>query len=592
MSVPPLFLDAAGWAALSRKLLDPFFAGLYEKNEKALRAYDALQGESLIDVPNDLNNALSCRTPGTHYRTIKGRLIRAAVCLHLSGSDAAWEHASRTIEFLLRRDFWRPSSRGCRIDHFDLKMGDLLYCASFALEAFRERMDAGCRERLIALMIEEGVAAYFRGWEAGEWWREAEFNWGAATHGNAGLAALALADHDLGLSERLLERAREGVAVVIDGLPLDGLWTEGAMYHTTTLGHLSDFAIALYNRRADDLGLSANPRWIEALDSRAAFLAPDGRLFNFSNCGTTLTEWYLPQAYWWAQRLNRPEWTAFEDSICKSWSDTHGVFHDVEAFLYRQAHPEPPRAATPSPLRRFRGLDWAIWRGPANWLAMRAGNNGGNHNNLDLGHFIFGRHSDRFLVDPGYGAKRTSQHNAVTIRGHYQADLATARILDCRSTAEGAYLACELQECFPHVLETHIRHLIVHGEHLFLVDAIRSRNGYRVSAQYHFQTDLGVSQESKRVRIVGREGNLYLTSLNGHSPTGISSWSHDGQQLTAMTFHRQPDLNEEISAFLLSCEPASAPACTLEAARGEIIVRSGGQSTIYPLWKPKGGNPG
>ena len=584
--MPNLFLSPAEWADLPQKLSDPFFARLHEANERAMAAYDALQGESLLDVPDDLGDARAHRSPATRYRTVKGRLLRSAIALHVGGRESAWEFASRTIDFLLRREFWRVAAHGCRIDHFDLKMGDLLYDAVFTLEAFGERLDEARRGRLIDLMIEEGLGAYLRGWEAGEWWRVAEFNWGTATHGNAGLAALALAGIDPDLCERVLVRAREGVAIVIDALPLDGWWTEGSMYHTTTLGHLSDFMIALHNARGDDLGLLLNPRLVEAFGSRVSALAPDGGLYNFSNCSTRLTEWYLPHTYWWAQRLDRPEWTAFEDRVCKSWTDTHGVFHDVEAFLYRPTHPAQEPPAPQPPLRHFRGLDWAILHAEDTWLALRAGNNGGNHNNLDLGHFILGRGGERFLVDPGYGAQRTSQHNAVTVRGQEQADLATAPLLVCETNTSGTYLACELSECYPHVLETHVRHLIVHEGHLFLVDALRGRVGRRVSANYHFQTNLGMARTQNGVRFMGRAGTLHLVSLNGHADARMTPWKHGEDLFTSVVFYRQPDASEEISAFLLSGDPASAPPCTLDTRAGEITLHGGAGPIAYNLWCP------
>ena len=587
--MPDLFLSPAEWAGLSAKLSDPFFARLWEENQLAMAAYDALCGESILDLPCNLSDARSQRTNAMHYRAIKGRLIRSAVALHISGREEAWDFASRTIDFLLQPELWRASAKGCRIDHFDLKMGDLLYDAVFTLEAFRPWLDAPRRERLIHLMIEEGLAAYLRGWEAGEWWRAAEFNWGTATNGNAGLAALALAETAPELSAQVLGLARAGLAVVIAELPLDGWWTEGSMYQTTTLGHLSDFVFALHRTTGDHLGLLDNPRLFEAFDSRPAELAPDGNLFNFSNCSSLPRIWGLPHVYWWAQQFNRPQWTAFADALGKPWDDTNTVFYDVEAFLYRPAHPalEPP--APQPPLRHFRGLDWAVWRGPEAWLGWRCGNNGGNHNNLDLGHFIFGRGGDRFLVDPGYGASRTSQHNAVTIRGKDQADLATARILICRETPTGAYLACDLRECFPHVLEAHFRHLIFHGEHLFVVDAIRGRHGRRVSAEYHFQTDFGVARTDRGARIMGQHGSLSLISLTSHCPPRLSSWSHAGIPLTAITFHCQPDRSEEVSIFLLSSDPAAAPSLALDAATGEAVIRDGGSAAAYSVWAPQAG---
>ena len=52
-------------------------------------------------------------------------------------------------------------------------------------------------------------------------------------------------------------------------------------------------------------------------------------------------------------------------------------------------------------LHHFDGIDWIAWRGERTWLGIRGGYNGGNHSNLDLGHFIFGLDRTRYLVDTG-----------------------------------------------------------------------------------------------------------------------------------------------------------------------------------------------
>ena len=578
MSEPPskrsLFLSPAEWSGLRQKLADPFFADLAQKNARAVKLYDATRGESLIDALRDLAAAPdSLRTIAAGYRVVKGRLLRAAIALHVSEDESAWPFALETIDFLLQRDFWRPKLVGARIRHFDLKMGDILYDASFILDTFGARLDADRENRLIQLMIEDGLGAYLRGWDAQEWWRTANFNWGPATHGNAGLAALAIADIDPALSRKVLAHAREGLKYVIANLPLDGWWTEGAMYHTTMMGHLSDFVIALHRIEGDDLGLSKNPRWIDALEYRRYCLAPDGKVLNFSNCGPGTTEWFFPQIYWWAQHLDRPEWTTFEDSICKKWSDTHGVFYDIEAFLYRPANPELPPLKSLAPLRHFRGLDWLTWRGPQTWLAFRAGNNGGNHNNFDLGHFILGRGETRFLVDPGYGAARTSQHNTVTIHGKDQVEASNAVIVRHGELPGGMFLCCDLRECAPYILEYHFRYLVLLGDaHLFVIDHLHGKGDRRVGSKYHFQSNLPVEATSDGCRVEGPGQDLAIASLTAHDPVELKPWKGPDYELTEISFISAADLVDELSVFRLSFDESRAPVFQLAADRQAITL--------------------
>ena len=557
-----LFLSPEEWSRLPDKLSDLFFAQLLAANSLAIEGYEKLQGAVFTDLPEDMAVPDSPRRSGASCRPLKGRLLRAAIALYAGRDEGVWDFALRSIDYLLDPAFWKPTARGCRIRHYDLKMGDLLFCAAFVLDTFADRLDSERLERLRALTITHGLAAYLAGWEAEEWWKAADFNWASATHGNAGLAALALAETHPQLSEDILRKVREGLAPLIAAFPLDGWWTEGAMYHTTAIGHLSDFVIALYRTRGDDLGLSAHPRWLEALAQRRQTLAPDGRLLNFSNCAERTTQVFCPQIYWWAEHLGKPEWVTFEDSILKPWSRVFGVFYDIEAFLYRPAHPEKPPLAPLPPLQHFRGLDWLTWRGGQTWLAFRGGFNGGNHNNLDLGHFILGRGRRRYLADPGYGLVRTSEHNAVTIHGQDQAKGARAPLLAHGRLEGGFYLACDLAQCYPHLLEKHLRILLLLGDaHLLAIDSLGGRGEFRVGAGYHFVTGRPVSAEAGAFTLAGAdgEGDLHVQSLTPIFGADLTAFNGDRGPLSRITFQADADRHRELSVILLSFDPVSAP---------------------------------
>jgi hypothetical protein len=575
-SKPALFLTSSEWSALPQKLSDPFFGRILSTNAQAIDCYSRFQGAAFFDLPGNLGDPASPRTSNASARPLKGRLLRSAIALNVARDESAWAFASESIDHLLNPDFWRPNIAAdkSRIRHFDLKMGDLLFCASFVLETFAGRLDAARRDRLIDLTINRGLAAYLKGWEAEEWWRTANFNWSPSTNGNAGLAALAIADIDPKLSENILGKAREGVGAMIANLPLDGWWTEGSMYQTTAFGHLCDFVIALHNTRGDDLGLSKNPRWIEALDNRPYSLAPDGRILNFSNCPEGTTEQFCPQIYWWAERLGRPEWTAFEDSICKPWSDTFGLFYDIEAFLYRSAHTSLPPLPPLRPIKHFRGLDWLTWRGAGTWLAFRGGNNGGNHNNADLGHFILGRGKTRYLVDPGYGFRTTVEHNTVSIHGRDQTEGAVAPILSHGSVAGGFHLACDLAACHPYVLSKHLRILLLLGDaHLLVIDSIVGRDGTRVGARYHFHTALPALANDDGFVIDGSDGRLSITSLTPTAPPLFEVVKAQYAPLSRLGFYADADRPEELSIFLLSFTPAHSTPPSVTRSNNLLAVK-------------------
>lgn len=549
-SDPRLLLSGNEWDQLPDKLHDPYFAQLDRNNLEALRLLDEEHGETMLQVPRTLGGALSYRSQHDQARILKNILQRSAVAWYLHREERHLRRAEQTIDLLVRSETWEPTNAMAL--HADLMTGDLLCCAAFALDVLGRHLDD---ERIAALervIVERGLAAYLRGIEKGDWWRRCDFNWGTALHGQAGFAALAIEAEHTDLASRVIAEARRGVQYVIERFPSGGGWTEGLMYQATMLGHLSDFAVALSRTHGDDLGLADNRVLADMLDTRPYFILGDGYVLNFSNAHDRGVEYCLPHAFYWARKFNRPHWTAFEERHTKPWRDTHGLFHDVEAFWFREAN----QPSQPAPLERMRhchALDWFIWHGASTYLAFRSGFNGGNHNNLDLGHIIFGSGQDRFLVDAGYGASATNQHSCVTVRGKDQTDAAIARIFRVRPLTDGFYLACDLSQAFPHALTHYNRHLLLVDEmHLLVVDDLRGALGRRTSARFHLQTRCPWSREGDVITLRGTKQDLMVRLLSGSCRFEHKQWEWADLPITTLVWHAEHDTAHTIHAMLLS----------------------------------------
>jgi hypothetical protein len=446
--------------------------------------------ENLWSLPLDLRAPEEPRTTGRAWRVVKHRLLRFTVSWRLTGSERSLQEALRTVDALLDQSFWTLKFAGAGLRHADLKTADLWFDACFAREVLASELNPAQSRGLEALLLEWALPAYLQGWADCDWWRHAEFNWGSAVHGCAGLAALSVRGLDPALSSRVLRKVREGIEFVTDAIPLGGGWIEGPMYEVTTWGHLTDFIAAHYRVTGDDFGLIGNRRVHDALDFRLRMLGLDQRPYNFSDSTEQSVEWSFPHGYWWARHCNRPEWAGFEDAYPKPWWDTHGVFLDLEALWMRKPHQPSQPYTAPSGLAHAREIDWLTWREGSTWFAMRSGWNGGNHCNLDLGHVIFGHGTERVLCDPGYGANATAQHNCVTVRGQDQLHNSRSRIFRTRRFGDQGrrvlYLCCDLSPTQPATVCYHYRHCIV-GESgfLLLLDCLMARHGLRARAEGH-----------------------------------------------------------------------------------------------------------
>ncbi|TVR46934.1 MAG: hypothetical protein EA425_16605 [Puniceicoccaceae bacterium] len=521
-----LYLDRFEWEALPAKLEDPFFQRLHENN---LRALAALRSEQNGGDPCDVPLWLGWPHPRRRsHRVLKNRILRRIAAWWITRETIHLEDIEVLLEHLCQhREIWLPGDNTYSIRGANLATGELLHLVAFALDALGEHLPPELRESCLAALRDIGLAAYERGHELGDWWRRCNFNWNSALHGNAGIAALALRTADPATANRMLGRALEGLSYLLAAFPEDGGWTEGIMYSDTMIAHLTDFVIPLHRLCGEDLGLRGNPAFHRILDWQRHFIAPDGRPLNFSNCNEFTQERCLAHGYYWARVLDRPELAAFQERMERDWRYTAGLFFDVEAFWMRTAF-QPARETPLDRRRHFKALDWVAWRGRSSWLAFRSGFNGGNHNNLDLGHFILGRDACRYLCDPGYGASETAQHNAVTFRRKNQADATTAHITHFEEREDGGFeLDCDLAACFPGPVEKYTRHLRMLGEdHLLVVDEVRGRR-MRVGARWHLQTRLPVEVDGGTIRVLGEPAlTLHLPPEAG--PVEVGEWEHDG----------------------------------------------------------------
>jgi len=572
---PRLLLTREQWENLPGKLSDPYFAAIDRTNGQGLERVAAHL--AAIEPETDASGK---RRPLGDFRYVKQMLERAAVGWYLHREQRCLDAAERVVQMLLDRSNWTCFHSTDTLKHYGLKMGELTYCAAFALDVLGGYLAAESRDGLVAVIREVALPEYLAGLEAGEWWRYAEFNWGTATHGNAGFAALVIEAHDPELAEQVLRQAKRGVEFVIEAIPADGGWTEGMMYTTTMLGHLTDFVAALHRCRGEDLGLIDNPRLHALMDYRPYMIGGDGYLINFSNVRLDTPEYCFPGGYWWARQCGRPQWAWFENQHVKPWDST-GLWHDVQAFWYREAD-QPAEPIDLDRLRHFRELDWVKWTGETSWLGFRSGFNGGNHNNRDLGHFVFGIERDRFAVDPGYGAGATNQHNAVTLASPSQTVDARARVFRLRELAGGLYLCCDLTEANPHRAAYHHRHLLLVDEaHLLVIDDVLGRAGRRPGVGWHLQTHLPVDLDGRRATLRGEQRALHVTPLTEQTTEpSVHEWTWHERPVRTLTWKPKPDLAHTRMAMLLSVE-AAAPALTFD---GDIAsVEIGGRRWAIDL---------
>ncbi|MFP4580221.1 MAG: hypothetical protein ACLFQ6_05775 [Candidatus Sumerlaeia bacterium] len=546
-----LFLSQDEWEKLSDKRSDPYLDRIAENNMQVL--------DLLEERVQNIGVYTTHWRSDPPWRILKARVLRRTAAWYLTRDEQHLEVLSDCVRWFSSAENWQESWGKPMLNHYGLTKGDMTYCLTFLLDACGKYLSDADRTALCDALRNLALAHYIEGFDAGEWWRHCDFNWSSATHANAALGALYIQPENPDLAAEVRRRAHDGLGFVIDNFPIGGGWTEGLMYQTTTMAHLSDYVMALHRVEGNDLGLSENRNFIDTLDYRLYMMGGDDKPVNFSNCNEGSGEYFMPQAFWWAKHLNRPDWMAFEEAHTKDFHDSHGLFHDIEAFWCRPVNPEKAEARL-KPLKHFKGLDWMKWTGEKTWFALRSGYNGGNHNNLDLGHFVFGAGEDRFLCDPGYGASATKQHNAAIFRGASQAVASTAEIIRLHPVGKGGfYLCCDLAETYPHVLAHYYRHvLLIDEEDLLVIDHALAKKGHRLGAKWNLQTRLPFEKSESGATFKGEQKTLQLQFL---TPTHDQATEEDAVGKAAfwsLMWSPRVDLPSHCSAMYFSLKPKEA----------------------------------
>ena len=553
---PELYFTHDEWLNLKTKLADPFFARIHEHNLEALRLLEAEKnGDDVTDVPIRLGLGQPKRTT-IHERVLKNRMIRGTIAFYITRNPEYLRIAWDAIERTCASPEWRPKpSNSLRGLH--LSACELFYTVSVGYDALKPHLTAEQRERCVNTLRDVGLPQYLKALELHDWWENCDFNWGAAIHGNAGLAALAIRHDAPELSARVLKEVKARLRTVIDSYYVDGGYTEGVMYQAGCLGWLTDFIVPLYRLEQDSLGLLDNKDFHDTITTFQYLKGGDERPYNFSNVDASTNEWGTAQVFWWAAQLKRPDWAHFQEQTLRDWRDTHSCNYDVEAFLYRQPF-QPVQTPETRGVKHFQGIDWLTWKGEKTWLGFRSGFNGGNHNNKDLGSFILGCGTERFLVDPGYGAWQTEQHNAVTVRSQQQTDAATAKIVTMQPFAGGFYLKCDLTEAFPHALQHFRRHLLLlDDQHVLVLDDILGRGPrphsakFRTSAKWFLQTRLPWSNDENTITIRGSAARLKVMLLSDVGFLESKDWAWDGP-LTTISWRHIYDRHRDVHPMLLT----------------------------------------
>ncbi len=546
LAFPWLYNSKSKWENLASTLSDPYFKDVHERN---LQAIQKLARGRELSREMDFESMIPERT---YVRTLKKWVEWSTVAWYITRDSVYLDIARRALWVASHKESWGLRTPGrSNLNSADLGTGEMMYVVSFGYDALFPYLDETLKRDCIKALIEKGLRTYLNGILNHDWWEKCDFNWNSALNGNAGIAAMVIRDANPELSDFVLQKATGGLPYMISAFYPGGGWIEGVMYQGTAIGHLTDFIVPYQKLTGKDLGLMKNEDFQNTLSFWIPMFAPDGYAYNFSDCDEKNSLYGISQGFWWAHELNHPEWAWDQERRTSHETGRGGLFWDVESFWYREVNQESSEPELPRFIH-FKGIDWAVWRGDKSWLAFRGGSSGGNHDNNDLGQFILGHGQDRFLIDPGYGAIKASEHNCITLHSLEQTDCATAPVTRSFEYDDGFYLECDIQQAFPFATSFYNRHLLLLDDnHLLLLDDVKGTGERRVSVEGHFQTRYPVERTGNGWKITGPTETCNIGLLFHHALLQEEKWNFRGP-ITKLKYWNYSDRVHSIQPVLFS----------------------------------------
>ncbi len=327
------------------------------------------------------------------------------------------------------------------------------------------------REAIVRLGLQPGVNCY----KKGGWWVRGHSNWNQVCNGGMILGALAVAEDEKELAEKIVAAARRSIPNALRSYAPDGAYPEGPGYWQYGTSYTALTIMGLNSALGTDFDISKTP----ALDKTGLFrihtLGPNGRYFNYADCG----KWFRPASamfalsrtcdrplYAWWHRRQLAEQVPLKGKIKPQHLDR---FFPLEIAWYDARGEKPTLGQLPREAL-FHGVqdivtmrsDWGDR--DAVFVGFKGGNNRASHGHLDIGSFVLDAGGVRWGVDlgsdnynmPGYfGGRRweyyrlnNRSHNTLVIDDKLQNPAAVAKIVDFGATANRVHATADMTDAY------------------------------------------------------------------------------------------------------------------------------------------------
>ena len=305
-------------------------------------------------------------------------------------------------------------------------------------------------------------------YEKNSGWVLRDNNWNEVCNCGLTLGALAIAEDDPEMSEKILRFAIGSLPNGLKAYQPDGAYPEGPIYWSYGSSFTGLMVMALRDVFGHDFDLLKAPGLDRTGDYYMSMISPINRSFNYADCSENVA--VSPMMYALSTCFDRPDYAYWQRRMIRSQGFLSGDRLSVfQAIWYNPAGTEADFANTPK-ARLFRGIQDVMtartdWNDPqAAFFGFKGGNNRANHGHLDIGTFVYDVDGVRWASDlgtddynlPGYfGRERWNyyrlnnrSHNTLLIGDNLQNIQAISTLSDLQISDDAVVAQCDITNAY------------------------------------------------------------------------------------------------------------------------------------------------
>ncbi len=325
------------------------------------------------------------------------RVFQLSYAYRTTGQDKYLKRAEKEMLAVAAFEDWNPT-------HF-LDVAEMTMAVAIGYDWLFNELSEDSKTKIRTAIIEKGINPSFN--EKYNWFLKAQHNWNQVCNAGMTFGALAIAENEPELAEKVILRAVKSIPLSMEtSYKPDGAYPEGFSYwgYGTTFNVL--FNSAVEKALGTDFGLNAMPGFLKTAGFMENIVGPTGMAHNWGDSG--LRETLNPAMFWFANKTNdasllwneKKHLSSFSEEVVKNRILPAALIWGASQKLKAIKAPKDLlwTGQGPSPVA-FMRTSWTDEN--AFFVGFKTGSPSVNHAHMDVGSFVVDANGERWAMDFG-----------------------------------------------------------------------------------------------------------------------------------------------------------------------------------------------